>query len=217
MSSAGCHERHSARRGELIAWRGWDDHRIHSVTRGTRRVLVAEWRCCSPANDTRPPLYRPEDSYLGFQAALGHDDAAPNPVKAGDGCAAHSYCSVCYDDAGELSPYCEAVTRFYVGGGECAMPASRSLVWWAASRRSPTHSQCPASTSVERAGPSVIEQTRNPRKHALRHALTNTHATTKAPTQRHPQRRQKSMDVLAGQAIKEMEREGKEIEIGARE
>ena len=37
---------------------------------GTRRVLVAEWRCCSAAEDTRPPLFRAADSAAGFARAL---------------------------------------------------------------------------------------------------------------------------------------------------
>ena len=44
---------------------------------------------------------------------VDYDDTAPNAVKAGDGCGAHSFCSTCYDDDGNLSPYCDAVTKFY--------------------------------------------------------------------------------------------------------
>ncbi|CAE8723545.1 unnamed protein product, partial [Polarella glacialis] len=47
-----------ARRGDVVAWRGWDLHRVRPVRRGLRRVLVAEWwlgPCCSEADQ------RPED------------------------------------------------------------------------------------------------------------------------------------------------------------
>ena len=32
-----------AGRSDALAWRGWDDHRVHPVTRGRRRVVVVEW------------------------------------------------------------------------------------------------------------------------------------------------------------------------------
>ena len=44
---------------------------------------------------------------------VDYDDTNANLVKAGDGCGAHSYCATCYDDDGNLSPYCDAVQRFY--------------------------------------------------------------------------------------------------------
>ena len=76
-----CIERHAATRGELMVWRGWDDHRVHALTRGRRRVLVVEWRCCSAANDTARPYARADDSYEGFLAAIARDAAAPNQHK----------------------------------------------------------------------------------------------------------------------------------------
>ena len=35
-----CKAEYEPRRGDLVAWRGWDEHRILPVTRGTRRILV---------------------------------------------------------------------------------------------------------------------------------------------------------------------------------
>ena len=51
---------------------------VNAVTRGTRRVLVAEWRCCSSEDDARPPYYRNDDDPQGFAAALTHDSDSPN-------------------------------------------------------------------------------------------------------------------------------------------
>ena len=45
-------------RGDLVAWRGWDRHRVRPVTRGQRQVIVAEWWLGPSAKDerlTRPP------------------------------------------------------------------------------------------------------------------------------------------------------------------
>jgi len=51
---------------------------VRAVTSGHRRVLVAEWRCCSAEDDVRPPHFRSDDTRAGFEAALGRDAAAPN-------------------------------------------------------------------------------------------------------------------------------------------
>eukprot|EP00930_Biecheleria_cincta_P061388 TRINITY_DN46961_c0_g1_i1.p1 TRINITY_DN46961_c0_g1~~TRINITY_DN46961_c0_g1_i1.p1 ORF type:complete len:516 (+),score=93.75 TRINITY_DN46961_c0_g1_i1:59-1606(+) len=43
-------------RGDMVAWRGWDIHRVRPVIRGQRQVIVAEWWLGPPASkgDTRP-------------------------------------------------------------------------------------------------------------------------------------------------------------------
>ena len=70
------YEKHRAERGDLLVWRGWDDHRVTPLVRGRRRVLAAEWRCCSAEDDSRPGEGRPDDSLTGFFSALRHDQSA---------------------------------------------------------------------------------------------------------------------------------------------
>ena len=41
--TAACAEAHAPRALDAVAWRGWEWHRVAPVTRGVRRVLVAEW------------------------------------------------------------------------------------------------------------------------------------------------------------------------------
>jgi len=60
-------------RGDIVAWRGWEKHRVAPVTRGTRRVLVAEWWAGpdAPAADRRPQNGEPR-----LARALASDPAA---------------------------------------------------------------------------------------------------------------------------------------------
>ena len=70
------YEKHHAKRGDVLAWRGWDEHRGMPLVRGRRRVLVAEWRCCSAKDDTRPGEGRTHDSLAGLLSALRHDGSS---------------------------------------------------------------------------------------------------------------------------------------------
>lgn len=75
-----CLDNKRASRGDLVLWRGWDDHGVAPVTHGMRRVLVAEWWCCSPADDATGPWdkERPESTNHTLRTAL----AQPGPVSA---------------------------------------------------------------------------------------------------------------------------------------
>ena len=71
-----CFEQHTANRGDVMVWRGWDEHRVAPILRGRRRVLVAEWRCCDANDDSSPSERRPDDSVEGFASALRLDDSS---------------------------------------------------------------------------------------------------------------------------------------------
>lgn len=65
--------------GDAVIWRGWEEHRVLPVTRGTRRVLVAEWRVDSKAAseiDVRPP-----DSEDGLRRLLRLDTSSATLYK----------------------------------------------------------------------------------------------------------------------------------------
>eukprot|EP00746_Dinoflagellata_sp_MGD_P001734 gnl/MRDRNA2_/MRDRNA2_103294_c0_seq1.p1 gnl/MRDRNA2_/MRDRNA2_103294_c0~~gnl/MRDRNA2_/MRDRNA2_103294_c0_seq1.p1 ORF type:complete len:625 (-),score=119.52 gnl/MRDRNA2_/MRDRNA2_103294_c0_seq1:220-2094(-) len=65
--------------GDAVIWRGWEEHRVLPVTRGTRRVLVAEWRLDSKAaseTDVRPP-----DSEEGLRRLLRLDASSATLYK----------------------------------------------------------------------------------------------------------------------------------------
>jgi predicted TPR repeat methyltransferase len=58
LSEANPNVQVSPRFGDAVIWRGWEEHRVLPVTRGSRRVLVAEWRLDAKAaseTDVRPP------------------------------------------------------------------------------------------------------------------------------------------------------------------
>lgn len=65
--------------GDVVIWRGWEEHRVLPVTRGTRRVLVAEWRIGSKAASSSD--VRPVDSEAALQQLLRLDPLSPTLYK----------------------------------------------------------------------------------------------------------------------------------------
>ncbi|CAK0807911.1 unnamed protein product [Prorocentrum cordatum] len=62
------------RRGDVVAWRGWDVHRVRPVRSGRRRVLVAEWWLGTGCSEADP---RPRDSEEAILRVLqSHGDSA---------------------------------------------------------------------------------------------------------------------------------------------
>eukprot|EP00928_Gymnodinium_smaydae_P036266 TRINITY_DN25371_c0_g1_i1.p1 TRINITY_DN25371_c0_g1~~TRINITY_DN25371_c0_g1_i1.p1 ORF type:complete len:627 (+),score=156.11 TRINITY_DN25371_c0_g1_i1:36-1883(+) len=59
------------RRGDVLIWRGWDEHRVTSVTRGLRRVLVVEW--WQGEDTTEAISERPGDSLEGLGRIAAFD------------------------------------------------------------------------------------------------------------------------------------------------
>ena len=68
------------KRGDVLGWRGWDDHRVTPVLGGKRRVVVAEWRCCSATDDAKDPHSRPSNTLDGLRHALNRDPESANIV-----------------------------------------------------------------------------------------------------------------------------------------
>ena len=63
-----------ARALDVVAWRGWEWHRVAPVTRGVRRVLVMEWWAPAHAADEgRAGVERGADSAAGLREALARD------------------------------------------------------------------------------------------------------------------------------------------------
>ena len=67
-------ERADPARGDVVAWRGWEKHRVAPVTRGARVVVVAEWWAGpdAPRADRRAPSTEPR-----LRSALDLDPASP--------------------------------------------------------------------------------------------------------------------------------------------
>ena len=69
-----CHEIHTPSALDVVAWRGWEWHRVSPVTRGTRRVLVLEWWAPSHAKEEADDaLGRGGDSVAGLRESLRSD------------------------------------------------------------------------------------------------------------------------------------------------
>ena len=69
-----CTESHTARALDVVAWRGWEWHRVAPVTRGVRRVLVMEWWApAHAAEESRTSVERGRDSADGLREALAKD------------------------------------------------------------------------------------------------------------------------------------------------
>ena len=69
-----CTEAHAARALDVVAWRGWEWHRVAPVTRGMRRVLVMEWWApAHAAEESRTSVERGGDSADGLREALARD------------------------------------------------------------------------------------------------------------------------------------------------
>ena len=73
-----CTESHTARALDIIAWRGWDWHRVTPVTRGVRRVLIIEWWApAHMAEESSASVERGRDSAVGLREALERDPGSP--------------------------------------------------------------------------------------------------------------------------------------------
>lgn len=57
-------------RGDVIAWRGWDKHRVLPLLWGQRQVVVAEWWAGEPCSDTDA---RKKDTLVAVRSALDFD------------------------------------------------------------------------------------------------------------------------------------------------
>eukprot|EP00928_Gymnodinium_smaydae_P079447 TRINITY_DN63379_c0_g1_i1.p1 TRINITY_DN63379_c0_g1~~TRINITY_DN63379_c0_g1_i1.p1 ORF type:complete len:623 (-),score=73.19 TRINITY_DN63379_c0_g1_i1:202-2028(-) len=60
-------------RGDVIAWRGWDEHRVHPVKKGVRRTLVMEWWLGHHVTAD----IRPSDTEEGTRSVLLLDPGSP--------------------------------------------------------------------------------------------------------------------------------------------
>mmetsp|Transcript_108217 Transcript_108217/g.316507 ORF Transcript_108217/g.316507 Transcript_108217/m.316507 type:complete len:514 (-) Transcript_108217:57-1598(-) len=58
-------------RGDVVAWRGWDEHRVRPVSSGRREVIVAEWWLGRPPSGE---VFRPVDKEDDFNEVLLHID-----------------------------------------------------------------------------------------------------------------------------------------------
>eukprot|EP00308_Calcidiscus_leptoporus_P005297 CAMPEP_0119377070 /NCGR_PEP_ID=MMETSP1334-20130426/42964_1 /TAXON_ID=127549 /ORGANISM="Calcidiscus leptoporus, Strain RCC1130" /LENGTH=270 /DNA_ID=CAMNT_0007395855 /DNA_START=241 /DNA_END=1053 /DNA_ORIENTATION=- len=75
--TASCAESHTARARGVLAWRGWEWHRVAPVTRGVRRVLVIEWWApAHAAEEGSTSFERGGDSLAGLREALSRDPSS---------------------------------------------------------------------------------------------------------------------------------------------
>ena len=77
VGGGACVQSFVAAYGDVLAWRGWEEHMVMPVTSGRRRVLVAEWWSPHVHGDVREVDDRPDDSYEGLREAMSHDPSSP--------------------------------------------------------------------------------------------------------------------------------------------
>ena len=73
-----CTEAHMVQSGDVVAWRGWEWHRVSPVSRGVRRVLVMEWWAnAHAAEEGDAATNRGADSVAGLREALRLEPTSP--------------------------------------------------------------------------------------------------------------------------------------------
>ena len=106
-----CREEANSTLGDVLAWRGWDDHRVTPVSSGQREVLVAEWWLdnCTDAysrpGDTLASLLAVlEVPSASLSANLQHAAALHYSAEVGRADSQHSLAAMCSNGSDGAKP-----------------------------------------------------------------------------------------------------------------